>query len=113
MLFRSAGLFVVWALTRDPGVFDTFIAGSPATWWNNGSVLGEITRVFGDGIERVGEWDGIVENGTGSGGGYAKPAVFIGYGGLEQFPVRRRTQNESEFQEEEFLSGLEDDGLCS
>ena len=52
--------------------------------------MGEVTQRFGDGMDIEGtvEWS---TNGT-------RPAVFVGYGELEDYPVRKRTQTEAEFQ---------------
>ncbi|KAK3364313.1 Alpha/Beta hydrolase protein [Lasiosphaeria hispida] len=86
----SGGLFVTWALINRPDMFDTWIAASPSLTLRNGTVVGEITKRFGDGmgIEGEVEWS---QNGT-------RPAVFIGYGELEDYPVRRKTQTEAQFQ---------------
>ncbi|KAK5657545.1 hypothetical protein OQA88_3118 [Cercophora sp. LCS_1] len=85
----SGGLFVAYALITDPGLFDTFILASPSLTLRNGTVLADVTRRFGDGIGIPGE----VEMGNGT-----RPAVWIGYGGLEDYPRRKRTQTEKEFQ---------------
>jgi predicted alpha/beta superfamily hydrolase len=86
----SGGLFVTWALIKRPELFDTWIAASPSLTLRNGTVIGEVTQRFGDGmgIEGEVEWS---QNAT-------RPAVFVGYGELEDYPVRRRTQTEAEFQ---------------
>ncbi|KAK3294446.1 Alpha/Beta hydrolase protein [Chaetomium fimeti] len=86
----SGGLFVAWALTVRPEMFDTWIAASPSLTLRNGTVIGEVTERFGDGMGLEGEvqWSG---NGT-------RPAVFVGYGESEDYPVRRRTQTEAQFQ---------------
>ncbi|KAK3349055.1 Alpha/Beta hydrolase protein [Lasiosphaeria hispida] len=81
------GLFVAYALVKEAGLFDTFLAASPALDWNGGSLLEDVSRTFGT-EQGAGE---VVANRTG-------PAVFIGYGGLEQFPARRRTEAEAAFQ---------------
>ncbi|KAH6649544.1 Alpha/Beta hydrolase protein [Chaetomium tenue] len=86
----SGGLFVVWGLVTRPEVFDTWIAASPSLTLGGGEVIGEVARRLGDGMGGEGEvvWSG---NGT-------RPAVFVGYGEGEDYPVRRRTQTEGEFQ---------------
>ena len=86
----SGGLFVTWALANRPGAFDTWIAASPSLTLRNGTALGEVTRRFGDGMGVAGEVE-WAQNAT-------RPAVFVGYGELEDYPVRRRTQTEAEFQ---------------
>ena len=83
-------LFVVYAFVHEPNWFDTFIAASPAVLWNNASVLEDITQKFGDGLSGGSEQQ--------QGGNQTKPALFIGYGGAEQFPVRRRKETEEHFQ---------------
>jgi hypothetical protein len=85
-------LFVVYAFVQEPDWFDTFIAASPAVMWNNASVLEDITRKFGDGVS--GGDSGQQQHG---GDEASKPALFIGYGGAEQFPIRRRKETEEHF----------------
>ncbi|KAK0649734.1 Alpha/Beta hydrolase protein [Cercophora newfieldiana] len=86
----SGGLFVTWALINRPEAFDTWIAASPSLTLRNGTVVGEVTKRFGDGISIEGEVE-WTQNGT-------RPAVFVGFGEGEDYPVRRRTQTEAEFQ---------------
>ncbi|KAH6855558.1 Alpha/Beta hydrolase protein [Chaetomium sp. MPI-CAGE-AT-0009] len=86
------GLFTVYAFVQQPGLFDTFVTASPAVIWNNGSLLDDISRKFGNGSS-----GGDGGNGGQDGDG-SKPALFIGYGDLEQFPVRWRTDTEEKFQ---------------
>ena len=92
----SGGLFVTYALATRPKMFDTFIAASPSLTLRNGSALGEVTRRFGDGMGIPGEVD-LGTNVT------ERPAVFIAYGELEDFPLRKRTQTEAEFQQRRAL----------
>lgn len=87
----GGGLFVTYALITAPDMFDTFIIASPALSLNNGSYLNDITRRIGNGIDLPDEL--AAANGSATG-----PAVLIGYGGLEQFPTRRRTETEADFQ---------------
>ncbi|KAK4444175.1 Alpha/Beta hydrolase protein [Podospora aff. communis PSN243] len=89
----SGGLFVTWALVNKPGMFDTWIAASPSLTLRNGTVMREVTERFGDGMGMPGsvEWDG-------GWSGMMKPAVFVGFGELEDYPLRKRTQTEGEFQ---------------
>lgn len=86
----SGGLFVAWALVTRPEVFDTWIAASPSLTLGGGEVLGEVARRLGDGMGGEGE---VVWSGN-----WTRPAVFMGYGEGEDYPVRRRTQTEGEFQ---------------
>lgn len=96
------GLFVVYALVSEPAAFDTFVAASPGVGWNDGALLEEITQRFGDGLGGGGEQR---RQQGGGGGNETKPALFIGYGGAEQFPARRRAETEENFQARKALYG--------
>ncbi|SPO04353.1 related to hydrolase of the alpha/beta superfamily [Cephalotrichum gorgonifer] len=76
------GLFSIYALLTRPDLFDTFITASPAIFWNNGSILDEVGRL--QKIDTSGE--------------KSKPAFAIGYGSLEQFPIKRRTETQEDFE---------------
>jgi predicted alpha/beta superfamily hydrolase len=91
----SGGLFVTYALITRPEMFDTFIAASPSLTLRNGTILGDVTRRLGDGMGIPGE----VEFGINA----TRPAVFIGYGELEDYPLRKRTQTEAQFQQRKTL----------
>ncbi|KZM23177.1 hypothetical protein ST47_g5866 [Ascochyta rabiei] len=79
-----AGLFVLYALTARPELFDTFLSASPALDWNDDYVFNHT-----DFLAPL-KTNATVTNAT-------KPAVQISYGGLEQFPKRRRTETDEEF----------------
>ncbi|KAK0735166.1 Alpha/Beta hydrolase protein [Lasiosphaeria miniovina] len=89
------GLFVVFALIARPDMFDTFLSASPALDWANGSMLNMVSQ-------RLGTGGGLLVYGScghsRKGTALSRPAVVISYGSLEQFPVRRRTETEAEFQ---------------
>lgn len=91
----SGGLFVTWAMAYSLGNqqkgFDAYIAASPSLVLRNGTVMEEITNQLGDGVDIPGALPQPAGNST-------KPAAFIAYGGYEEYPARRRTQTESEFQ---------------
>ncbi|KAK4161123.1 Alpha/Beta hydrolase protein [Cladorrhinum sp. PSN259] len=87
----SGGLFVTYALITKPDLVDTFIAASPSLTLMNGTVLANVTRRLGDGMDIPGDVE-FGQNAT-------KPAVFIGYGELEDYPLRKRTQTEAQFQQ--------------
>ncbi|KAM7201194.1 Alpha/Beta hydrolase fold [Naviculisporaceae sp. PSN 640] len=102
------GLFVVYALAKDPGLFDTFVSASPGLWLYNTSILDVVARglggrvavdkaaLFGPTHQIIGSVDN--NSSTGGGEGKQKPAVFIGYGSGEQFPKRLRArETEEEF----------------
>ncbi|KAK3365438.1 Alpha/Beta hydrolase protein [Podospora didyma] len=95
------GLFVTYALIAQPDLFDTFLIASPAIFWNNGSILAEVSRRLGTGLERRQSLSprlnpranrpGCQSNGT----LLSKPAVVISYGTyqarktrLEQFQFK-------------------------
>ncbi|KAF2265559.1 siderophore esteras-like protein IroE-like protein [Lojkania enalia] len=76
------GLFVLYALLVRPDLFDTFMTASPALFWNNDYILSHLDPLKSEGLP----------NGT------MKPAFQISYGGLEQYPVKRRTETEEEYE---------------
>ncbi|KAK3392760.1 Alpha/Beta hydrolase protein [Podospora didyma] len=98
------GLFVTYALIAQPDLFDTFLIASPAIFWNNGSILAEVSRRLGTGLERRQSLSprlnpranrpGCQSNGT----LLSKPAVVISYGSLESQALRRRTETEAAYQ---------------
>ncbi|PSN65016.1 siderophore esteras-like protein IroE-like protein [Corynespora cassiicola Philippines] len=75
------GLFVLYALLVRPDLFDTFLSASPALFWNNDYILDQLEPLKTE------------SNSSGT-----KPAFQISYGALEQFPVKRRTETEEEFE---------------
>jgi hypothetical protein len=86
------GLFIIYALITNPRLFDTFISASPAIFWNNGSILDDVSQRLSSPTHLMRDDEAERH------GGYSKPAFFIGYGSLEQFPVKRRTETEAAFQ---------------
>ncbi len=91
----SGGLFVTYALITRPDMFDTFIAASPSLRLRNETIIGDVTRRLGDGMGIPGE----VEFGQNE----TRPAVFVSYGDIESYPLRRRTQTEAQFQQRKAL----------
>lgn len=81
------GLFVVYALLRRPDLVDTFLSASPALFWNDGYILNHTYWL---------DEASLPENAT-------KPAFRLAYGSLEQYPVRRRTETDEEYQFREDL----------
>ena len=81
-----AGLFVLYALTIRPDLFDTFLSASPALYWNNDYVF-EHT----DFLASLKANGSVASKGT-------KPAFQISYGGLEQYPVQRRRESNEDFE---------------
>ncbi|KAF2280964.1 siderophore esteras-like protein IroE-like protein [Westerdykella ornata] len=77
------GLFVLYALLMRPDLFDTFLSASPALYWNHGYILNQL---------------GPLTNATTPPPLPTKPAFQISYGVLEQYPVKRRTETQAEFQ---------------
>ncbi|KAK3984927.1 Alpha/Beta hydrolase protein [Cladorrhinum sp. PSN332] len=97
----SGGVFVTYSLITRPDLFDTFIASSPSLTLRNGSMLYNVTSQLGDGMGIPGELPEVV---GGVNTTLKKPAVFVGYGGLEKYPLRRRTQTEEQFQQRRQLA---------
>lgn len=77
------GLFVLYALLVRPDLFDTFLAASPALFWNNDYILNQL---------------GPLTNPTTPPPLPTKPAFQLSYGILEQYPVKRRTETQAEFE---------------
>lgn len=81
------GLFVVYALLTRPDLFDSFLSASPALYWNDGYILNHTSWL---------NESSVPANDT------QKPTFRLAYGDLEQYPVRRRTETDEqwEFREE-------------
>jgi hypothetical protein len=80
------GLFVLYALTTRPDLFDTFLSASPALFFNNDYVFN-----YTDFLAPLKQEDvPKTPNAT-------KPAFQISYGTLEQAPVKRRTETDEAF----------------
>jgi len=79
------GLFVLYALTVRPDLFDTFLSASPALFFNSEYVFNkpEFLAPLASSSQ--------VSN-------VSKPAFQISYGALEQEPVKRRTETNDEFE---------------
>ncbi|KAF2737773.1 alpha/beta-hydrolase [Polyplosphaeria fusca] len=91
------GLFVLYALIARPDLFDTFLTASPALFWNNGYILDQLGPIR-----------------SGYGNGSTKPAFQISYGKLEQFPVKRRTETQEQFEARKaFVETLMMSTLCN
>ncbi|KAJ8113614.1 hypothetical protein OPT61_g4299 [Boeremia exigua] len=80
-----AGLFVLYALTTQPDLFDTFLSASPALYWNDDYVF-KHTEFLAP----------LKSNATST--NTTKPAFQISYGGLEQFLKQRRKETDEEFE---------------
>jgi len=81
-----AGLFVLYALTVRPDLFDTFLSASPALYWNNDYVFNHT------------DFLAPLKSNTTSATNSIKPAFQISYGGLEQFPKQRRKETDKQFE---------------
>ncbi|KAF2749977.1 alpha/beta-hydrolase [Sporormia fimetaria CBS 119925] len=79
------GLFVLYALLQRPDLFDTFLCASPALYWNNGYILQPSQLA-------------PLTNPTTPAPLPKKPAFQLSYGLLEQYPVKRRTETQAEFE---------------
>lgn len=81
------GLFVLYALSVRPDLFDTFLAASPALFWNDGYVFNHT-----DFLAPL-----TAPSSSKPSANTTKPAFQISYGALEQFPVRRRKESDADF----------------
>lgn len=81
------GLFVLYALTVRPDLFDTFLSASPALFFNDGYVFNH-TEFLAP----------LVAHPAVHGTNTTRPAFQISYGALEQNPVQRRTETNAEFE---------------
>jgi pimeloyl-ACP methyl ester carboxylesterase len=88
------GLLVTYALISRPNMFDTYLSASPALEGQNGSIHDEFTARLGTGNPN----DSAYYSSTTCNASLTLPAFMITYGTLEEFPARRRTENESAFQ---------------
>ncbi|KAL6708726.1 hypothetical protein ACN47E_002422 [Coniothyrium glycines] len=79
------GLFVLYALIVRPDLFDTFLSASPALYWNDDYAFNHTQF-----LAPLTQAPRRPSNGT-------KPALQISYGGLEQNPIKRRTETDDEF----------------
>lgn len=93
------GLFVMYALLVRPDLFDVFLSASPYLIWNNDYFFTQL-EPFKTGSNIV--------NGT------RKPALQLSYGGYEQYPPKRRTETEEEYETRKaFLSSLREEETCN
>lgn len=76
------GLFVVYALLRRPGLFDTYLAASPGTAQWDSTLLSS--------------WESEAEGSAAQ--TKTKPALRLAFGTLEARPVKRRVETEEAFQ---------------
>lgn len=79
------GLFVLYALTVRPDLFDTFLSASPALFWND------------DYVFKQPEFLASLKSNATTISNTTKPGFQISYGALEQLPIRRRTETAEEF----------------
>jgi pimeloyl-ACP methyl ester carboxylesterase len=89
------GLLVTYALISRPDMFDTYLAASPALEVRHSSVLEDVISRFGTGDPASSAY----YTSTGCNATSTLPALMITYGSVEEFPARRRTENETAFQE--------------
>ncbi|USP79800.1 hypothetical protein yc1106_07074 [Curvularia clavata] len=82
------GLFVLYALTVRPDLFDTFLSASPALFFNDNYVFNNAEFL----APLISYSSGNVSNKT------TKPGFQISYGALEQNPIQRRTETDAEFE---------------
>lgn len=75
---------MLYALLVRPDLFDTFLSASPALYWNDGYILQPSQ------LEPLTTQKGKKPK--------SKPAFQLSYGALEQFPVKRRTETQEEYE---------------
>ncbi|KAI4608486.1 hypothetical protein J4E85_005146 [Alternaria conjuncta] len=80
------GLFVLYALTVRPDLFDTFLSASPALFFNDDYVFNNTDFLAP-----------LVSPSASDTANATKPAFQISYGALEQKLVKRRTETDAEF----------------
>ncbi|KAM7191368.1 Alpha/Beta hydrolase fold [Rhypophila sp. PSN 637] len=108
------GLFVIYALTQSPSLFDTYVSASPGLWLYNNSIFTTVSQKLGAPFLPGTLPPTISSNSTSlpdpaspEDSEKSKPAVFIAYGSTEQFPKRRRTWTDAQFWEtRNFLNPL-------
>lgn len=76
------GLFVLYAMIKNPQLFDTFLASSPALFWNNGYIMNQTAPL----------------KTAPPNANFKKPAFQLSWGVPEQFPIKRRTETQAEFE---------------
>ncbi|KAI8935862.1 hypothetical protein NX059_007379 [Plenodomus lindquistii] len=79
------GLFVLYALVARPDLFDTFLAASPALYWNDDYVFNHT------------DFLAPLTSPTSTPNMTTKPAFQISYGAIEQDLVRRRRESDEEW----------------
>jgi hypothetical protein len=77
------GLFVLYAMIKNPQMFDTFLSSSPALFWNNGYILNQTASLKAAPPANT---------------KFKKPAFQLSWGTVEQFPIKRRTETQAEFE---------------
>jgi len=84
-----AGLFVLYSLLVRPDLFDVFLSASPALDWNNEYLFTQLAPFKAK----------SPPNST------VQPALQLSYGQYEQFPLKRRTETQAEYQERKTFWG--------
>ena len=88
------GLLTTYALISRPHMFDTYLAASPALEVQSNAILDEVVLRLGTGSLASSAYC----TSTGCNAPSTLPALMITYGSVEEFPARRRAENETAFQ---------------
>jgi enterochelin esterase-like enzyme len=84
-----AGLFTIYTLLARPEMFDVYISASPYLIWNDEYIFSKDSPLYANPVHNS----------------RTNPALQLSYGGLEQFPQKRRTETPEAFEERRvFLS---------
>lgn len=88
------GLLTTYALLSRPHMFDTYLAASPALEVQDNAILDDVVLRLGTGDLASSAYC----TSTGCNASSTLPALMITYGSAEEFPTRRRAENETAFQ---------------
>ena len=87
------GLFTLYSLFTQPGVFDTYVAASPSLWFNDGVIL-EYEEVF---LQRKGEGNAEAKTETGDSDGKTAPKLYITGGTAEEDLLQKPGDTDDHF----------------
>lgn len=100
-----AGLFTVYTLLTRPQLFDVYLSASPFLIWNNEYIFSDHGPLKSPPVSNS-THDNSSRNAT-------RPALQLSYGGYEEFPRKRRTETQEEFEARKaFLSSFKYETLA-
>lgn len=92
------GLFVIYALLTRPDLFDVYLSASPYLIWNQEYIFSNKSPLYTAHPPAPAK----------------KPAFQLTFGGLEQFPKKRRTETQAAFEtRKSFLASLKTETNCN